>query len=67
MPIYEYKCKKCKKIIEAFQKITDPPLKKCEFCGGKLIKLISRNSFILLGSGWFATSSKKGSEDKNAK
>jgi putative FmdB family regulatory protein len=55
MAIYEYKCKKCGRLTEVFQKITDPPIKKCEFCGGKLIKLISKNSFILLGNGWFKT------------
>lgn len=67
MPIYEYKCEKCKREIELFQKISDPPDKyKCE-CGGKLKKLMSRNSFILLGDGWFATSSKKETKNKNAK
>jgi len=58
MPVYEYKCKKCGKIIEAFQKITDPPIKKCELCGGKLVKLISNTSFILKGSGWFKSNYK---------
>jgi len=56
MPIYEYRCDGCKKIIEIFQKITDPPIKKCRFCGGKLYKLISNTSFILKGNGWFKTS-----------
>lgn len=55
MPIYIYQCAKCKKEIEIFQKITDPPIKKCKFCGGKLVKLISNTSFILKGSGWFKT------------
>ena len=31
------------------------PLKKCEFCPGKVHKLISRSSFHLKGSGWYAT------------
>jgi len=67
MPIYEYKCQSCNKEIELFQKISEPPLEKCESCGGKLKKLMSRNSFILLGDGWFATSSKKETKNKNAK
>jgi len=58
MPIYEYKCNKCGKITEVFQRITDPPIKKCELCGGKLVKLISNTSFILKGSGWFRSNRK---------
>jgi putative FmdB family regulatory protein len=64
MPIYIYQCIKCKREVEIFQRITDPPIKKCKFCGGKLIKLISNTSFILKGSGWYATSSKEGNKNK---
>ena len=55
MPIYEYQCGKCGEIFEAFQKITDAPLKKCKFCSGKVEKLISQSSFQLKGSGWYLT------------
>ena len=55
MPIYEYECEKCGKVHEAWQKISDAPLTKCEQCKGKLHKLISRSSFHLKGSGWYAT------------
>ena len=40
MPVYEYECQSCKKIIEEFQDINDEPLKKCK-CGGKLKKKFS--------------------------
>ncbi|MFZ5563860.1 MAG: FmdB family zinc ribbon protein [Thermodesulfobacteriota bacterium] len=55
MPIYEYQCAKCGKIHEAWQKITDKPLQRCEACSGKLHKLISHSSFHLKGSGWYVT------------
>ena len=55
MPIYEYKCRKCGKQFEAFQGITDPELKSCKFCKGKVNKLVSISSFSLKGSGWYAT------------
>lgn len=55
MPIYEYECTTCGKIHEAWQKITDKPITKCEHCSGKLQKLISRSSFHLKGSGWYVT------------
>ena len=55
MPIYEYKCKKCGKQFEAFQGITEPDLKTCKFCKGKVQKMMSLSSFSLKGSGWYAT------------
>ena len=62
MPIYEYKCNKCSQVIEELQKFSDPPLKKCPHCGGKVNKLMSLNTFHLKGSGWYTTdyASKKG-------
>ena len=55
MPIYEYRCKKCGKQFEAFQGITEPDLKTCKFCRGKVQKMMSLSSFSLKGSGWYAT------------
>ena len=68
MPIYEYWCEKCGTHIEVIQKISDAPLKRCGKCRGKLEKTISRTSFQLKGSGWYATdySGKKGSDGKDA-
>lgn len=64
MPIYEFLCAECGKVIEAFQKLGDPPPKKCDECGGKrLSKLVSRSAFQLKGGGWYAdlyASKKKG-------
>jgi len=56
MPIYEYKCGKCGKKFEVFQKITDDEVKSCRFCGdGHVEKLISLSAFHLKGSGWYVT------------
>ena len=55
MPVYECQCSECGKIEEAFQKMSDPPLKECKKCKGKLKKLISHSSFHLKGSGWYVT------------
>jgi putative FmdB family regulatory protein len=55
MPIYEYKCRKCGKQFEAFQGITEPELKNCKYCKGKVHKLVSLSSFSLKGSGWYTT------------
>lgn len=55
MPIYEYKCTKCKEVFEVIQKINEQPLSKCGECGGKLKKMITNTSFVLKGSGWYVT------------
>ncbi len=55
MPVYEYECSECGNIEEAFQKMSDPPLKECNKCKGKLRKLVSHSSFHLKGSGWYVT------------
>jgi len=73
MPIYEYECQKCNKHHEIMQKITDKPLSKCPDCGGKLKKMISNTSFVLKGTGWYATDyasdkkKRKGAEAKAGK
>ncbi len=68
MPIYEYECEKCGRIQEAWQKISDAPLTRCEQCRGKLHKIISQSSFHLKGSGWYATdyAGKSGSSGANS-
>ena len=64
MPIYEYQCSACAHEFEAFQNISDAPLKKCPVCHkNKLEKLISATSFQLKGEGWYVTDFR----DKNKK
>lgn len=69
MPIYEYKCKKCKYKFEQLQKITEKPLRTCPKCKKPyLIKLISNASFQLKGTGWYVTDFKdKKGDDKKQK
>ena len=62
MPLYEYQCDKCGKVVEAIQKFSDDPLTKCEECGGELKKLISKSSFALKGKGWYVTDYKNKSK-----
>jgi putative FmdB family regulatory protein len=55
MPIYEYECTQCGCRSEVFQKVSDPPLRKCKKCGGALKKLISSPAIQFKGSGWYIT------------
>jgi putative FmdB family regulatory protein len=53
--MYEYRCRKCGRVIEKIQKFSDAPLTKCEECGGKLEKLLSASAIQFKGSGWYVT------------
>ena len=56
MPFYEYQCKSCGHDLEAMQKFSDPPLKKCPQCGkSQLQRLMSAPVFRLKGGGWYET------------
>lgn len=55
MPLYEYKCQQCKTVLEALQKVSDPPLKNCPKCSGPLAKLLSPPSIQFRGSGFYIT------------
>jgi predicted nucleic acid-binding Zn ribbon protein len=37
------------------QRITEAPLKKCPNCKSKVERMMSRSSFVLKGTGWYAT------------
>ncbi len=63
MPFYEYQCDACGHHLEALQKISEAPLRKCPECGkSKLRRLISPPVFRLKGSGWYETDFKSDKE-----
>jgi putative FmdB family regulatory protein len=65
MPIYEYRCGACGHHVEALQKMTDAPLRKCPDCGkSQLKRLVSAPQFRLKGSGWYETDFKNQNEKK---
>jgi putative FmdB family regulatory protein len=65
MPFYEYQCNSCGHSLEAMQKVSDPPLKKCPHCGKpQLQKLMSAPVFRLKGAGWYETDFKSDQDNK---
>lgn len=65
MPFYEYECKNCGHTLEAMQKISDSPLKKCPDCGkSQLKRLMSAPVFRLKGAGWYETDFKSDKDGK---
>jgi putative FmdB family regulatory protein len=55
MPLYEYQCKKCGHRFERIQRFSDPMVKKCPDCGGKVEQLVSAPAVQFKGSGWYVT------------
>ena len=56
MPTYEYQCKVCNYKFDAFQRITEKPLKCCPKCGKNVQRLIGKGAGIIFkGSGFHET------------
>lgn len=54
MPVYDYKCEKCNHIFEESHSINSNPIVVCPKCDHKkTVRVISKSSFILKGSGWY--------------
>jgi len=67
MPTYEYRCLDCGKTFDRFQRITEPSLTECQFCGGKVERIISGGSGLLFkGSGFYITDYRSDSYKKDA-
>lgn len=55
MPTYTYRCTKCGEEVEAFQSMSDPPLKRCKKCRGALRRTLHPVGIVLKGSGFHRT------------
>ena len=57
MPTYDYICKKCDKMVEYFQSMSDAPKKECPACKeDSLRRVISGGTgLIFKGSGYYLT------------
>lgn len=61
MPTYDYACDTCGHRFEAFQSISEEPLKSCVNCGGPVRRLIGSGAGIIFkGSGFYVTDYKNG-------
>ena len=63
MPIYEYTCPQCEKMVEKIQGVNDP-VPHCEECLTEMSRNISLSSFRLKGGGWYRDGYTKVPKDK---
>ena len=55
MPIYSYKCRKCGKVFDSFQKAGESGRIKCLYCDSEAQRIYSPVGIILKGSGFYTT------------
>ena len=68
MPTYEYECQRCGHSFEAFQGMTEKPLRKCPECSGRVRRLIGAGAGIIFkGSGFYQTDYRSEDYKKAAK
>ena len=67
MPVYEYECAKCGTRFEELEKMSAPPLKTHNGCGGRLKRLPSAPAIQFKGSGWYVTDYAKRSGSADSK
>lgn len=67
MPTYEYECRKCG-VVEVFQRITEPKLKKCPRCKGAVKRLLGAGAGVIFkGTGFYQTDYRSDSYKKASK
>ena len=65
MPTYEYLCKQCGHRFEAWQHMSDEPLKVCPQCGAEIHRVLYATGIVFKGSGFYKTDN--GSSSKSEK
>ena len=61
MPTYDYECNKCGHTFDAFQSMSDKPLRKCPECNQNGLKRLIGGGLgvIFKGSGFYVTDSRR--------
>ena len=66
MPFYDYVCQACGRRIEVMHGVHATGPERCDACGGKLQRLISRPSIHFKGSGWAKMDARTSSAARSA-
>jgi putative FmdB family regulatory protein len=60
MPLYEYKCQKCKNRFERIERVSSQHDGVCPKCGGAAHRLLGAPALQFKGSGWYVNDYAKG-------
>ncbi len=66
MPLYEYRCSECGYRFEKIESFNADHSPVCPKCGSDSKRLLSLGSFVLKGSGWYATDHASGNHGSNS-
>jgi len=55
VPLYEYKCLECGRLMERIEKVAGPHLRRCSHCGGQVERLLGAPAIQFKGAGWYVT------------
>lgn len=55
MPTYGYQCERCGHVFEMVQRVSDPPVRRCQRCRGKVNRLFYPVGIVFKGSGFHVT------------
>lgn len=59
MPLYDYQCSKCQKVVEVRHGFDDTYTEACAACGGELARVFNPAPIVFKGSGFYITDSRK--------
>jgi putative FmdB family regulatory protein len=59
VPTYEYVCVSCGNHFDTVQSFSDPPLERCEICGGQLRRVFHPAGILFKGSGFYSTDNRR--------
>ncbi len=58
MPLYDYQCTKCKRVVEVRHGFNETHDGVCPSCGGPLTRVFNPASIVFKGSGFYITDSR---------
>jgi putative FmdB family regulatory protein len=58
MPLYDYQCEKCQKLVEVRHGFNDTYSEACPQCGGQLKRVFNPAPIVFKGSGFYVTDSR---------
>ena len=67
MPLYDYKCRSCRKVTEVRHGFKESFDDQCPACGGEMARVFNPAGIVFKGSGFYINDSRKGSDGGSGK